>query len=153
MKTISLSLLIISTALIISFSSCTEESCNQDTEVFMKAGFYSSETEEKISIDSLDIYGLNVPDSIICSMSTLNEVSLPLNPSSSSCTFAIVNGGRADTIEIFYKSSLEFLSLACGYRYLHELEEIYNTRNDIKDIFILNKSVNPGDEENVQIFF
>ena len=139
--------------MIISYTSCTEESCNQDTEAFMKAGFYSSETEEKIIIDSLDIYGLNVPDSSICSMSSLNEVNLPLNPSSSSCTFAIVNGGRADTIEIFYQSNLEFLSRACGYIYLHELEEIYYTSNDIKDVIILNKSVNPGDEENVQIFF
>ena len=149
---------IISIALLIPGISCTKESCDQDTDVFMNAGFYSvqaeeEEEDEKISIDSLDIYALNVPDSLIYSMVTLDQVSLPLNPAATSCGFVMVNGGRADTVEIFYSSRLQLLSMACGYIYFHEIEEIRHTGNDINYITIINKSVNPGEQENIQIFF
>lgn len=149
-------LIIISIALLIPGISCTKESCDQDTDAFLNAGFYSGQAEEedeKISIDSLDIYALNVPDSLIYSMVTLDHVSLPLNPAASSCAFVLVNGGRADTIEIFYSSRLQLLSMACGYIYFHEIEEITHTSNDINYISIINKSVNPGEQENIQIFF
>jgi hypothetical protein len=139
--------------LVVLINSCTKESCNEDIDVLMKAVFYSSESGEASSIDSLDIYGLNISDSVICSMATLNSVDLPLNPSVSNCSFVIVNGGRADTIEIYYESNLEFISSACGYIYLHELEKVLYTNNDIINILITNKPVNPGDEENIQIFF
>ena len=151
MKNIFLSPLFI--ALAIFNNSCTQESCNEDTEVLMRAVFYSSESGEELSIDSLDIYGLNIPDSVICSMSTLKNIDLPLNSSTSHCSFVIINGGRADTIEIYYESSLKLLSSACGYIYLHELEEVLYTTNDITNILITNKSVNPVNEENIQIFF
>lgn len=151
MKNIFLSPLFI--ALAIFNNSCTKESCNEDTEVLMRAVFYSSESGEELSIDSLDIYGLNIPDSVICSMSTLKNIDLPLNSSTSHCSFVIINGGRADTIEIYYESSLKLLSSACGYIYLHELEEVLYTTNDITNILITNKSVNPVNEENIQIFF
>lgn len=149
-------LLIISIVFIFPGISCTKESCDQDTGVLMNTGFYSSQAEEDdetINIDSLDIYALNVPDSLIYSMVTLSKVSLPLNPSSPDCAFVIVNGGRADTIEVFYSSRLELLSMACGYIYFHEIEEIRHTANDISYINIINKSVNPGEQENIQIYF
>lgn len=153
MKNVFLTPVLLLSSLLITVSSCTEESCNQDTEVLMNAGFYSAETEEKISIDSLDIYGISLSDSMIYSMSNLNKISLPLNPATSACAFVISNGGRADTIEIFYRSYLEFLSQSCGYIYLHEIEDLVHSENDITDIYIINKSVVPGDEENIQIFF
>ncbi|MBN1387275.1 MAG: hypothetical protein JW965_02445 [Bacteroidales bacterium] len=139
--------------LLVFINSCTKESCNEDIEVYMRAVFYSSESGEKSSIDSLDIYGLNISDSLICSMATLNNIDLPLDPAVSNCSFAIVNGGRADTIQIYYESNLIFVSAACGYIYLHELEEVLYTTNDIINIVITNKPVNPGDEENIQIFY
>jgi len=119
----------------------------------MKAAFYSAESSEPISIDSLDIYGLYIPDSSICSMATLEKVNLPLNPSASSCAFVIMNGGRSDTIEISYQSDLQFLSQACGYIFVFEIEEVLFTTNDILNVLITNKPVNQGDEENIQIFF
>ncbi|MEA1888041.1 MAG: DUF6452 family protein [Bacteroidota bacterium] len=151
MKNIFLPALLI--ALLVFNNACTKESCNENTEVMMRTVFYSDESGEQLSIDSLDIYGLNIPDSSICSMSTLKKIDLPLNPSATSCSFAFINGGRADTITIYYASRLKFVSGACGYIYLHELEEIQHTQNDIMDILIINKPVNPGDEENIQIIF
>jgi len=133
--------------------SCTEESCEQDTEVFAHAGFYSSESSEQINIDSLDIFGLGIPDSSLYEMAVLDNISLPLNPSTLSCGFVIINGGRSDTIVLRYQPKLEFLSKACGYIYTFELEEVLFTTNDIFNISISINSVSPGDEENIQIFF
>ena len=133
--------------------SCTEESCEQDTEVFAHAGFYSSESSEQINIDSLDVFALGIPDSSLYETAVLETISLPLNPSTLSCGFVIINGGRSDTIVLRYKSNLEFLSKACGYIYTFELDEVLFTTNDIFNISITNNSVSPGDEENIQIFF
>jgi len=151
MKKIFLTLSIITA--VICINSCTKESCNEDTDVFLHAVFYSNDSGQVSSVDSLDIYGLNIPDSVICSGSTLNNIDLPLNPSASNCSFAIINGGRVDTIDIYYGSRLQFVSSACGYIYLYELEEVLYTTNDIIKISIINEPVNPGDEENIQIFF
>ncbi|MBS0011920.1 MAG: hypothetical protein KFF49_10950 [Bacteroidales bacterium] len=140
-------------AFIFLIASCTPESCEQDTEVLMRAGFFSADSGEKESIDSLTVYGLYIPDSLIYSMVTLDMIDLPLNPSASSCAFVIENGGRSDTIEIFYSSHLSFVSAACGYIYLHELENVFFTTNDIVNILITGKSVNPGNEQNIQILF
>lgn len=151
MKNLFLTALLI--ALVVFNHACTKEGCNENTEVMMRAVFYSNESGEQISIDSLEIYGLNIPDSSIYSMSTKKNIDLPLNPSATNCSFAFINGGRADTITIHYTSRLKFVSAACGYIYTHELEEIEHTVNDIMDILITNKPVNPGEQENIQIIF
>lgn len=132
---------------------CTEESCDLETGVTVHAGFYSTESLEQISIDSLDVYGLDIPDSSLYSMAATDNIELPLNPSANGCSFVISNAGRADTLVISYQPNLLFLSRACGYIYTFELKEVQFTANDIFNILIINNSVNPGDEENIQIFF
>ncbi len=132
---------------------CTEESCDQNTEVLMKAGFYESGSGKSLTIDSLSIYGIYMPDSLVYSNAKLKQISLPLNPSAPSCSFIIINGSRHDTIEILYESELKFLSKACGYIYIYSLNQVLFTSNDISNILITNEQVNPGDEENIQIFF
>lgn len=132
---------------------CTEESCEQETEVMMKAGFYESGTGNSMTPDSLSIHGLYVPDSLIYSNAKLKEIGLPLNPSAPSCSFIIINGSRQDTVEIQYESELRFLSRACGYIYTYTLKQVLVTNNHISNILIVNEQVNPGDEENIQIFF
>lgn len=132
---------------------CTEESCEQETEVMMRAGFYESGSGNSLTVDSLSIHGLYIPDSLIYSNAKLKQISFPLNPSAPSCSFIIINGSRHDTIEIQYESSLKFLSKACGYIYIYSLNQVMFTSNDIRNISITNEQVNPGDEENIQIFF
>ena len=133
--------------------SCSRGSCDQDTEVLLNAGFYSAESLENISVDSLEVFGIGIPDSSLYSMVTLKNILLPLNPSTNDCSFVVINGGRADTIDITYSRNLVFLSRECGYTYHFEINEVFFTRNDISNIIITNKSVIPGDEENIQIYF
>ena len=146
-----LSLIFISLALV--NQSCSQEGCDLDTEVYMHAGFYETGSGDQINVDSLTIYGLGMSDSLIYSMAKVKSVNLPLKPTVSSCSFIIINGNRTDTVELIYEPEIRFLSSACGYIYLYELEEVNFTRNDINIILIENKTVNPGDEENIQIFF
>ncbi len=134
-------------------SSCTREACDLDTEVYMNAGFYLSGSGDQYTIDSLTVYGTEIPDSLIVSMGKQSGISLPLNPSSTSCSFIFKNGTRTDTISVYYKAKLEFLSQACGYIFLYELEEADFSGDDIKNIIITSNSVNPSDEENIEIFF
>lgn len=146
-------LFIISASLLSLSLACTEESCEQDTEVLMLAGFYESGSGNKLTVDSLSIHGLYMPDSLIYSNVKLKQAGLPLNPSATSCSFIIINGSRKDTIEIQYEPNLKLLSQACGYIYIYTLEQMHFTSNGIRNILIINEQVNPGDEENIQIFF
>lgn len=119
----------------------------------MQAGFYESGSGNSLTVDSLSIYGLYMPDSLIYSNAKLGEAGLPLNPSAPYCSFIIITGSRHDTIEILYEPELMFLSRACGYTYTYTLKEVLFTNNNISNILIVNEQVNPGNEENIQIFF
>ena len=96
--------------------------------MLMRAVFYSSESGEELSIDSLDIYGLNIPDSVICSMSTLKNIDIPLNSSTSNCSFVIINGGRADTIEIIMNQVLSCFPVPVGIFTSMNLKKYYILR-------------------------
>ena len=144
------SLLII---LVFIFTACSQEGCDQETDVMIQAGFYATGEGEPLSIDSLSVWGLNMPDSLILSMAVSDKVSLPLNPSAVASSFIIQNGQYTDTVEISYEPGLKFLSRPCGYIYVYELKEVFFTTNDINNILIINKQVNTANEENIQIFF
>jgi len=144
------SLLII---LVFIFTACSQEGCEQETGVMLQAGFYATGEGEPLSIDSLNIWGLNMPDSLILSMAVRDKISLPLNPSAGASSFIIENRQHTDTIEISYEPHLNFLSRPCGYIYVYEIKEVFFTTNDINNILIINKQVNTGNEENIQIFF
>lgn len=133
--------------------SCTEQACDLDTEAFLNAGFYSAETAEEISLDSLTIYGINREDSLIYSMANTGKAALPLDPSGESCSFIIKNGDRTDTLSFQYIPEMIFLSTECGYIYNYRLSDITYSLNEIENILTINENVKPGDEENIQIFF
>ena len=79
------------TVIVLSITSCTQEGCDLDTEVMMRAGFYESGSGDQITVDSLTIYGLGRSDSLIYSMAKVKSVELPLNPEGSTSSFIMMN--------------------------------------------------------------
>lgn len=134
-------------------NACSEETCDQDTDVYLKMVFYSSGTVSKLNINELTVYGINMADSMIYDQASTSDIILPLNPLSSSCSFIFNISNIIDTVEISYQSRLEFISKACGYSYLYDIEDVFFTNNSIDNVIIVSKSVNPGDEENIRTFF
>ena len=154
-KLFSVFLILILTGYIFFLVSCSQGSCFEETESYLKASFYSYELRKLTSPDSLSLYGLN-NDSIIYNKSTKVQPALiPLNASRESCSFVININGIADTIEFRYISYPHMISKECGYTFYHELTDSvrYYTRHAIKTISTGNKTITNLNVENIRIYY
>lgn len=133
--------------------SCTEGSCFEETESYLKATFYNNETKKALAPDSISLNGLG-QDSIIYSRTTGVKVALfPLNSSAESSKFIISINGIIDTIEFLYTSYPHLISKECGYTYYHHLDSISTTGHNIDDIYIANRTITNLNVENIRIFY
>lgn len=86
----------------------------------LKIGFFQIQRGSEIQIqrESVRIKGEGI-DSLILGESTVNEISLPLDLSKEESVFQI-NLSKTDSIrlKVAYKRDLEFISKACGFRYV-----------------------------------
>jgi hypothetical protein len=148
------SLLIILPGTIVLLLSCTQGSCFEETESFLKASFYDNATKTLIAPDSLTLYGLNNDSLIYNKTVSLQPALIPLNASTESCTFGIQINGVTDTIEFQYSSYPHLISKECGYTFYHQLDTLPKfTKHIIKDIYTSNKTVTNQNVENIRIFY
>jgi hypothetical protein len=150
------SLLIILPGILLGLLSCTQGSCFEETESYLKASFYFNTT--LTTPDSLTLYGLN-NDSIIYNQATgVQPAKIPLNSSTESCTFIIKINGVADTIEFHYSNYPHLISKECGYTFYHQLDTGLNNPNTrtyhaIKKIYVSNRTITNLNVENIRIFY
>jgi hypothetical protein len=141
-------------AAIMQTSSCTPESCLEETIAEIKVPLYLSSTQKIQAPDSLTLYGLNSGSGKIHNKDkNVKMVLLPLNPSAENCGFVIRINGTADTILIWYDSFPHLISKECGYTYYHTIDSLIFTKNIIDTIKIKNKSVTTVNEENMRILY
>jgi hypothetical protein len=155
-KLFSGNLIIIVPCLILFLGSCTQGSCFEETESYLKASFFVKTT--RTAPDSLTLYGLN-NDSIIYAKSTnVQPALIPLNASNDSCIFVVIINGVTDTIEFKYSSSPHLISKECGYTFYHYLDTELNnpktrTYHAIKKISVSNKTITNLNVENIRIYY
>jgi len=146
-------LIIILPGLIFFIASCTQGSCFEETESYLKASFYRYETRKLTVPDSLTFYGLN-NDSIIYNKSAKVQPALiPLNASLDSCIFVIIINGVTDTIQFRYNSSPHLISKECGYTFYHHLDTVIPKYHAIKEIYTSNKTITNLNVENIRIYY
>lgn len=134
--------------------SCTEGTCFEETESYVKATFYLNETTKAIAPDTLSLHGLG-RDSILYRNATGVKIALfPLNSSAESSKFIIIINNITDTIEFRYTSYPHLISKECGYTYYHHLEAdpIY-TQHAIYTVFVANETITNLNVENIRIFY
>lgn len=135
-------------------SSCTPESCLEETEAFLEASFYSYSSKNPQIPDSLTSFGLDMDTSRIYSAATgIRLARLPLNPDALSSAFTIRINGVADTLSFFHTSYPHLISRECGYTFYHNIDSVLFTNNGIDSIWIRNTVVTTTDEENIRIFY
>ncbi len=139
--------------LIITCYSCITEGCNDPGESMAVITLHKADNDDIITTDSLTIYGVGMDNLLLYNKSNTAEIELPLNPVSGYTGYVIVNGLIHDTLEITYTATKHFISKACGYNFLYTIEDISYTKNRIDTILIINKTVNPLNEENLRTFF
>lgn len=134
-------------------SSCLELSCIDETEAFVKAGFYSYSTKSAAIPDSITLYGLN-KDSIIYKKVKLTPPALiPLKDSASVSFFVIKINGVNDTLEFQYWSYPHLISKECGYSMFHTVDTIFHTKHAIDSISRVNENITTENVENIRIFY
>jgi hypothetical protein len=134
--------------------SCTPESCYENTESAVKAGFYETGTGKNIAADSVTAYGIGMESLLLYKAAKAKkEIFLPLNPTTHECSFVVSINGITDTITLTYSSFPHLISKECGYSVFHTLESYSSSNNIIDTVIIRNPNVTIPYEENIRIFF
>ena len=134
------------------FSSCNPEACFEETNAFLKATFYSNETKEKKTPDSLSVTGIGIQDKLYNKQPGVQPCLLPLDASSGTCSFVIKINDVCDTISFIYTSYPHLISKACGYSFYHRLDTFF-CKNDSFYIYKSSDNVTTANEENIRIFY
>jgi hypothetical protein len=134
---------------------CTEGSCFDETESYLKATLYTTLKEKTVAAapETLSLTGAG-QDSIIYDKKTGLKVALfPLNSSSQSSRFIISINNIVDTIEFWYSSYPHLISKECGYTYYHNLDSVHTTDHNINTIEIKNHTITNLNVENIRLYY
>ncbi len=148
---------------LIGAAACSSEECLDNKNSLPLAGFYSSaENPQKISIDSISIYGIGAPgDSVLHdSVRNLGESYLPFRIDQGETKYVIkyLSGllgrfGIADTITFRYEIQPWFVSSACGAVYYYDIDTIVTTHNVIDSVICPEGRITNVSSENLRIYF
>ena len=119
-------------------------------------GFYTISNTQAVkkNADSLLIYPLNLPDSIIYSWAkNINFVRLPLSPSGDQTSFVIRLNEFTDTLVVQYTRQLYYVSEECGFSMNFLIQAISSTIHGVDSVTILQPNVQSVNEEHFRIYF
>ena len=135
------SILLLAAILLVGVAACnSDEGCEGNTSSMPLAGFYSSQTKKAITIDSLTVFGVGVPnDSLLLDTARASQTYLPLDIEKTQARFVIRYDQQqlaalklADTITIDYSPRPYFHSEECGAMYYFDVKG-YRTTNVLID--------------------
>lgn len=141
---------------------CNAAGCLDNGSALPLARFYSSATGGSISVDSLEIRGLDAPgDSMLLKPSRgVSEVYMPLraNVPSTDWVFsyhqgALANPAYNDTIEFTYSTIPYFASEECGAMYIFRVEKINHTTHLIDSVLLTDSLFTNVEAERIKIYF
>lgn len=141
--------------------SCNTTGCLQNQSSVPLAGFYNSEDDKSIGIDSLRVYGVGAPnDSSLITTKTASRVYLPFRSDASSTSFCFRYMAKAldypqlnDTITFTYTSEPKFVSEECGAMYFYTITGLNYTTHLIESVEVTDSLINNLDTERIRIYF
>lgn len=148
------SLYVILSGIALLLISCTQGSCFEETESFLKASFYSSTTKKIAAPANLTVSGVNDTTKVYNKATKVSHANLPLNASEPSCSFIVIIDGVTDTVKFLYDTYPHLISKECGYTYYHTLDSASrSTFHAIDSIKIINKTITNLNVENIRIYY
>ncbi len=143
-------------------SACNTSGCLGNQSSVPLAGFYSMETKNNITLDSVAIGGGGAPDDslLLSPGTTAARIYLPLRSDASTVTYFIRycredldTAALNDTIWIRYDSNIFFVSEECGAMYNYTITSIDHTCHFVDSIGVADSTVNNVDIERFRIYF
>ncbi len=140
---------------------CNTSGCTDNRSSILLAGFYSSSTLRAITVDSLEMGGVDAPDdSLLVDIDQrLNQVYMPLRSDNTSTQFCFHYASKAldypelnDTVTLEYSSEPYFASEECGAMYRYHVQRLEYT-HIIDSIALPDSLINNANIERMKIFF
>lgn len=145
------------------FWGCSTDECVQNKNALPYAGFYNSlDAEKSVSIDSLEVYGMNAPgDSILFSgRNAISKLYLPFRIDRDTTTYIfrylhkeLAAADIRDTVRFIYERNPRFVSSACGVSYVFDMVKIENSGVLIDSVVCPMNMIDNKDSENLRIYF
>lgn len=148
--------------LVMLLAGCNTSGCYDNQNSIPLAKFYSYQTKAAISVDSISIGGVDVPnDSLLISNgSAVGSVYLPLRSTQSSTSYFIHYEQKAlsdprfnDTITLHYSSIPYFVSEECGAMFRYSVSSYTYTRHLIDSVGLIDTLITNADVERIRIYF
>ena len=155
------SIFLLAAILLVGFAACNDEGCEGNTSSMPLAGFYSSQTKKAITIDSLTVFGVGVPnDSLLLDTARASQTYFPLDIEKMQTRFVIRYDQQqlaalnlADTITIDYSPRPYFHSEECGAMYYFDVKGYRTTNVLIDSMQIITPVFDNTTAETIKIYF
>lgn len=156
------SILLLAAILLVGVAACnSDEGCEGNTSSMPLAGFYSSQTKKAITIDSLTVFGVGVPnDSLLLDTAQASQTYFPLDIEKTQARFVIRYDQLqlaalklADTITIDYSPRPYFHSEECGAMYYFDVKGYRTTNVLIDSMQIITPVFDNTTAETIKIYF
>lgn len=156
------SILLLAVILLVGVAACnSDEGCEGYTSSMPLAGFYSSQTKKAITIDSLTVFGVGVPnDSLLLDTARASQTYLPLDIEKTQARFVIRYDQQqlaalklADTVTIDYSPRPYFHSEECGAMYYFDVKGYRTTNVLIDSMQIITPVFDNTTAETIKIYF
>jgi len=132
--------------------SCSPEACFDETNAYLKATFYSNDTKEKQTPDSLTVTGIGISEKLYERKAGVQPGLFPLDASEGTCSFEIKINDVTDTVSFHYTSYPHLISKECGYTFYHRLDTFF-CKNESFYIYLSSDNITTANEENIRIFY
>jgi len=141
-------------ALLLAFSSCDENLCEESTDVNFILGFYTIEDDRVIDsiVSNLTIYGIGREDSLLYNQVVARKITLPLSPTSDTSRFILRINETEDVCVFTYTRFVRLISHDCGFITEYDILGFDHTNNNIDSVAIIQSTVTNFEEEHIKIF-
>jgi len=133
-------------------TACGSSGCYDQTEVKMRGNLYLLSEADKITLDSVSVWGIG-SDSLIYQYASVSQLALPLNPSKeeSQFVFQVISDGHAykDTLLIIHSNRPWFESMDCDCMMFSHIDTCMTTGQLIRSISILEHEIINNDAVHV----
>lgn len=142
--------------------SCNSTGCTENRNAIPQAEFFSAGNEDAISLDSLEIVGVNAPrDSVLSAPGTqVSKIYLPMRPTADVTAWSFAYRWKAlddprlnDTITFAYTTIPYFTSEECGATYRYHIDRMDYTRRLIDSVAVVDSMITNVDKVYIRIFF
>lgn len=136
------------------------DTCDENQNALPLAGFYlSGGPVELVTIDSLEVIGLNAPgDSVLSPASeSKDELYMPFKIESDTTQYIFIDRHEyselSDTVTFIYSRTPQLVSQECGVSYIFDIREIKTSGVFIDSVTCPNGFIDNNSSQNLNIYF